>query len=303
MKPILFLLIVTTAAQAGTQEPAVRWVSVAAAESLRVEISGSGPAVVMIPGLFGSAYAFRRVVPLLVEAGHTAIVIEPLGVGSSARPRRSDYSLAAQAARVAAVLDSLRTGPSILVAHAVGASIALRVAAQRPDLIDGLVSLDGGAAESATTPGFRRAMSLAPWIRIGGTGMVRGRIRGQLRSSSADPSWITDEVIAGYTAGAAADLGATLIAYQRMAESREPAPLAPQLAAIRSPVRLLLGATPHSSSVPDSQVELLRSRIAAFSVDSLAGVGHFAHEERPAAVVEAVAAVRAQAGAARLAGR
>jgi magnesium chelatase accessory protein len=294
-------LIVTTALTVQTREPpgpAVRWVEVAPAESLRVETSGAGPTVVLLPGLFGSSYSFRRVVPLLVEAGHRVLVIEPLGVGSSGRPGRSDYSLAAQAARVAVVLDSLRAAPVVLVAHAVGASVALRLAVQRPDLVAALVSLDGGAAESATTPGFRRAMSLAPWIRlVGGMRIVRGRIRSQLVSSSSDPSWVTDEVIAGYTAGAAADLGATLQAYQRMAESREPAPLAPRLASIRCPVKLLLGATPHSSSVPEGQVELLRARIAGFTADSLEGVGHFAHEERPVAVVEAVLAVRAQAAA------
>jgi len=55
-------------------------------ESLSVETAGSGDPVVIIPGLFGSAFWFRTLVPLLADAGYHAIVIEPLGIGSSARP-------------------------------------------------------------------------------------------------------------------------------------------------------------------------------------------------------------------------
>ena len=41
-------------------------VPVAPAESLSVEATGRGDPVVLIPGLFGSAFGFRKLVPLLV---------------------------------------------------------------------------------------------------------------------------------------------------------------------------------------------------------------------------------------------
>src|SRR2546428_10518449 len=67
------------------------------AESLQVAVVGAeaGTPVVLIPGLFGSAFAYRKVVPRLTEAGYRAIVIEPLRVGSSGRPQRADHSLTA----------------------------------------------------------------------------------------------------------------------------------------------------------------------------------------------------------------
>src|SRR2546426_1510347 len=65
-------------------------VPVAPTESLSVETAGRGAPVVLIPGLFGSAFGFRKLVPLLVGAGYRTIVIEPLGVGASARPERSE---------------------------------------------------------------------------------------------------------------------------------------------------------------------------------------------------------------------
>src|SRR5262245_48165875 len=134
------------------------WVEVRAGERLHVEVGGSGPLLALIPGLMGSAYGFRKVVGPLRDAGYRVAVIEPLGIGGSSRPKDADYSLTAQADRVDAVLRALDPYPAVLVAHSVGASIALRVACRHPERVAAIVSLDGGPAEAAGTPGFRRAM-------------------------------------------------------------------------------------------------------------------------------------------------
>src|SRR6266513_2652236 len=113
-------------------------VPVAPAESLSVEITGRGDPVVLIPGLFGSAFGCRKVVPLLVGAGYRTIVIEPLGVGASGRPEKANYSLTAQADRIAAALDSLRVRNALVLAHSIGGSEAFRLAYRRPDLVRAL---------------------------------------------------------------------------------------------------------------------------------------------------------------------
>lgn len=268
-------------------------IPVAAAESLAVRDAGSGEPVVLVPGLLGSGFAYRELAPRLNAAGFRTIAVQPLGVGGSSRPREADYSLYAQAGRVAAVLDSLAVRGAYVVAHAAGSAIALRLAYRRPDLVRGIVSLEGGAAESATTPGFRRAMKLAPLIKLLGVGFVRGKIRKQLLEGSADPSWVTDEVVDGYLADAARDLGAALRAYAAMAAAQEPEPLAPNLAEIRCPVVLLLGEVPHSGGPRPEEIMLLAERLPAFLVDTLSGTGHFPHEEAPEAVVHAVVRVHA----------
>src|SRR2546425_12927945 len=71
------------------------------AESLSVETAGTGDPVVLIPGLFGSAFGFRKLVSLLAQAGYRAIVIEPLGIGSSARPGEANYPPTAHGAPLA----------------------------------------------------------------------------------------------------------------------------------------------------------------------------------------------------------
>src|SRR5438874_5057162 len=217
-------------------------VPVAPAESLSVELTGRGDPVVLIPGLFGSAFGFRKLVPLLVTAGYRTIVIEPLGVGSSGRPAHANYSLTAQADRIAAVLDSLGVRRALVVAHSIGGSEAFRLAYRRPDLVRGLVSLEGGPTEAAVTPAFKRALRFAPWIKLfGGIKLVRKKIRTMLLASSGDSTWVTDDVLIGYTAGAARDLDATLKAYVAMANAREPEKLWPHLSEIRCPVRLMVG--------------------------------------------------------------
>lgn len=262
----------------------------AADESLHVVAtgSGSGPAVVLLPGLFGSAYGFRVVGPLLNAAGYRVIIVEPLGVGTSARPPAADYSLTAQAGRVAQVLDTFHVAPALVVAHSLGSAIAFRLAVARPDLVRGIVSLEGGPTEQAVTPSFRRALRLAPLIRILGAGLVRGKIKGMLIQSSGDPSWVTEEVVHGYTDGATQSLGATIHAYQAMSRAREPERLAPLLPAIRCPVRLLVGGAPHDGGADPAEVILLRRTLASFDVDSVWGAGHYVHEEQPGAVLEAV---------------
>lgn len=279
-------------------------IPVAAAETLAVTISGAdaGKPLVLIPGLFGSKFGFRKVVPPLNAAGYRTIVIEPLGIGASSRPEHADYTLLAQADRIARVLDSLHVDSALVVAHALGAGMALRLAYRRPDLVRGLVALDGGASEAAVTPAFRRTLRLIPWIKLfGGVKLVRKKTRENLVAASADTTWVTDDVVAEYMAGTARDFDGTLKAYVTMAESKEPDRLAPHLAEVRCPVRLVVGGAPHGGQMKDGDIALLERSLRAFAIDSIAGAGHYLHEERPDVVVEAVvrlqAAVRGEAAA------
>src|SRR6476661_1252254 len=134
-------------------------------ESLAVETSGSGEPVVLIPGLFGSAFGFRTLVPLLNAAGYRTIVIEPLGIGASARPEKANYSLSAQVDRIAAVLDTLHVRNALVLAHSIAGSEAFRLTYRRPDLVRGLLSIEAATTEKAITAAFKRALRFAPWIK------------------------------------------------------------------------------------------------------------------------------------------
>ena len=299
----LAALLVADSAPPTPAPPQSFMVPLSRTESLSVETVGRGDPVVIIPGLFGSVYGFRTLVPLLVDAGYRAIVIEPLGIGSSARPEKANYSLTAQADRIAAVLDSLHVRAALLIAHSIGGSEAFRLAYRRPDLVRGLLSIEGGPTETATTAAFKRALRFAPWIKLfGGIRLIRRKIRGLLIESSGDSSWVTDAVVEGYTAGAARDLDATLKAYLAMANSREPVKLAPHLAEVPCPVRLVVGGVRHDGDVSATEVQLLERSLHSFAIDSVPGAGHFIYEEQPGAVVAALARLKASVTPARTSG-
>jgi pimeloyl-ACP methyl ester carboxylesterase len=123
--------------------------------------------------------------------------------------------------------------------------------------------------------------------------MVRGKVVKQLREASADTTWITPQVIEGYTAGALADFGATLGALKGMARSQEPWTLASRLPEIRSPVVLVLGGEPHKHGPPDAEVQVLRDGVPGLIIDSVPGAGHYVFEEQPRAVASAIRTVEA----------
>jgi pimeloyl-ACP methyl ester carboxylesterase len=245
--------------------------------------------VVLVPGLFGSAFAFRDVVPMLTASGYRTIVIEPLGIGESAKPEHANYSLTAQADRVAAVLDTLAVKQAIFIGHSVGGSEGFRLAYSRPDLVRALVTIEGGPAETAATPTFKRAMRFAPWIKLlGGVRLIRWKIRDMLIASSGDASWVTDSVVRGYTAAAARDLDGTLKAFLGVAAAKEPDRIQPHLNLISCPVLLMIGTVHHQGDVGTDEITLLERTVPRFMLDSVAGAGHFLYEEHPQSVLLAV---------------
>ncbi len=267
-------------------------IATAPAETRRAEVHGYGPPVVIIPGMAGGAFGWRLVAAELESGGHRVVILEILGTGGSGRPAAADYSLAAQAARVAAALDTLGVREATLVAHGGSGGVAFRLALARPDLVAAMISVEAGPGENAATPGLRRGLKFAPLIKLFGRGKVRGRIEKAMREGSGDPSWVTDSVVAGYTRDPAADFGATLRAFQGMARAREPYVLADSLPGISVPVTLLHGGHPHEGGMNPVELERLRRLLPTLNEATVDGVGHFIHEERPEVVVAAVVRAR-----------
>jgi pimeloyl-ACP methyl ester carboxylesterase len=273
-----------------------RDIAVGVGEVMHVTSAGEGPPVVLVPGLFGSAFGYRKLVGPLEERGYRIIIVEPLGTGTSAYPRSVDYSLTAQADRIATVLDTLGIRQALVVAHSVGVSMALRLTYRRPDLVRGLLAIDGGPVEEAATPGLRHAMKFAPFLKLFmGQGTLRKKVRHAMIENSGDTTWITDSVVQGYTEGPARDLHRTIDVLHDMARAREPALLREHLTEIRVPVRLIVGTVTHGSAITPDEITELKGAIGDFGVDSIPGSGQFIHEEQPDSVLAAVTALAGEA--------
>jgi pimeloyl-ACP methyl ester carboxylesterase len=284
---LLSLALLTVAADSAV----VRDIEVARGETLRTTTTGSGQPIVLLPGIFGGAYGYRKVTGSLVARGYRTIVVEPLGYGWSSNPKNADYSFSAQTARVAEALDSLGVRGALVVAQSSGAAIAFRLAIYRPDLVRGLLSIGGGPAESAATPGMKKAFKLGGFMTkmAVNESKLRHDVRREIVRNSGDTSWVTAAVIRGYTAGRAADLDGSIDAFQRMSKSKEEASLANRLHECKVPVRLLVGNVPHSAEVTREERELLKRTLPDFREESVSGAGQYIQEEQPAAVLAAVA--------------
>jgi magnesium chelatase accessory protein len=66
----------------------------------------------------------------------------------------------------------------------------------------------------------------------------------------------------------------------------------------RLPVPLLAIVGARDNTLPPEEGERVRQRVPGASVETLAGLGHLAHEERPDLVAARIAAFAAQVGAA-----
>ena len=270
-------------------------VVVAPGETLQVAVAGVGRPLIIIPGLFGTIEGFARLSDSLVASGYRVLLVEPLGVGASSRPARADYSFTAQAERIAVLIDSFGMQPAVVVAHSVNAAIALRLAVLHPELVATVISLEGGPTESIATAGLRRALRMAPLLRLLGSGALRGRIAANLRKASGDQTWLTDSVVRVYTSGPSRDLGATIHALRGMVKAVEPWPLGPALDRISCPVVLVVGLAPHEG-VPDETARAKMQAIPGFALETLPGVGHYAFEEAPNLVVDVIRRVAPAAG-------
>jgi len=286
------MLLLTLALLAGSPDSTViRDIQVAPGEILRTTTIGKGQPLVFIPGIFGAAFGYRSVTGPLAARGYQCIIVEPLGYGWSSHPKHADYSFTAQTERVSRALDQLGVTRALFVAQSSGASIAFRLAIARPGLVRGLLSIDGGPSESASTPGMRKA------FRFGGLlaklamdeSMLRDNVRQEIVRNSGDTTWVTDSVIHGYTAGQAADMHGSIDAFQQMSKSKEQVSLADRLHDCAVPVRLLVGTVRHPAEVTQDQRAMLSARLPNFETDSVAGSGQYIHEEQPAVVVAAVA--------------
>jgi pimeloyl-ACP methyl ester carboxylesterase len=259
----------------------VRNFEVAPGEVLRTTTLGAGQPLVLIPGIFGGAFGYRRIARPLAARGYHVIVVEPLGYGWSSAPKKADYSFTAQTARVGRALDILGITRALVVAQSSGASIAFRLAIVRPELVRGVLSINGGPAESAATPGMRKAFKLGGFITKMAVDPARLRhdVRREIIRNSGDTSWVTAGVIRGYTAGHSVDLDASIDAFQQMSKSTEKESLADRLHECAVPVRLLIGTAPIPAGVTREQEALLSARLPDFRSDSVTGSGQYIHEE------------------------
>lgn len=123
---------------------------------MHVERYGHGGApVVLIHGFGTCSFLWRNVAPALALTQHTAYAVDLLGYGESDRPFDADFGLAAQADYLERALTALRVARAAIVGVDIGAAIALRLAAIRPERVARLVLINPVAGEDIPAADIR----------------------------------------------------------------------------------------------------------------------------------------------------
>ena len=107
-------------------------------ELIQGEQSEQGQTFVLLAGLTRSHTVWRHVIPLLLEAHHTVLLIDNRDAGQSFRAA-SPYTVEAMAEETAGLIASLDLGPFNLVGHSMGGFMALYIAAALKDQVSHLI--------------------------------------------------------------------------------------------------------------------------------------------------------------------
>jgi len=114
--------------------------------SIAYKDQGVGRVICILPSLARSGRDYEVVASYLVADGFRVIRPDPRGFGASVGPMEN-LDLHDFAADVAAVLEHERTGPVLMVGHAWGSQPARMVAADRPELVAGVVMAAASAGK------------------------------------------------------------------------------------------------------------------------------------------------------------
>jgi pimeloyl-ACP methyl ester carboxylesterase len=106
---------------------------------LGFDLLGDGPLLVLVPGMGDLRAAYRFLAPSLREAGYRVASTDLRGHGDSDSTFKT-YGDVETASDVVALIEKLG-GPAVVIGNSMGAGSAALAAAQRPDLVVGLVLL------------------------------------------------------------------------------------------------------------------------------------------------------------------
>ncbi len=98
---------------------------------------GAGPPVILLHGGLGHSGNWGYQVPMVVESGHCAVLIDSRGHGRSTRDSRP-FTYELMASDVLAVMDALKIEKAAVVGWSDGACIALILAMKAPERIAGV---------------------------------------------------------------------------------------------------------------------------------------------------------------------
>jgi pimeloyl-ACP methyl ester carboxylesterase len=245
------------------------------------DVSGSGPALVLIHGLGGSKQIWSRLCDRLAGS-YTVVAYDLRGSGQTRELEPADgLSLTVWSDDLRGLLGALELSRPVLVGHSLGASIALKYALRWPEDVAALVLMGADPELARLGPRLQKAVEL-----IGQVGM----------SEWVERHWSQNTPFSGTSLER--DPG-ILEEYRALVLANEPGnytraclaiasaePLTDELPGIRVPALVIAGSE-DDRTLPDAGRELAE-RLGNGSFVELDGVGHTMPLEAPDGVGAAI---------------
>ncbi len=248
-----------------------------------VDGPADGPLVVLIPGMGDLRSTWRELTAPLVDAGHRVAVMDLRGHGDSDTTFRTHGDVVT--GQDALALVEHLGGPAVLAGNSMGAGAAAWAAAERPDLVAGLVLTgpflrDPAAPKIATAAmhGLMRVLFARPWgARVWATyyrsTLNRGRKARWLDAHVADLRTAMQDP-------------AHLRSFRHLTVQLTHAPVEARVGEIAAPAVAFVGAVDPDFTDPAAEAEWIRGAIDA-QVTLVPDVGHYPQHQAPEVVVPA----------------
>jgi len=129
---------------------------------------GEGPVVAGLHGLTATRRYVLMGARAVERSGRTALLYDARGHGASAPAADGDYSYAALAGDLGAILDATGARDALLIGVSMGAHTAVRFALEHPERVRGLLLVTPAYDPDAFPAGLERWDALADGLRSGG---------------------------------------------------------------------------------------------------------------------------------------
>ena len=115
--------------------------------------AGAGHPVILIPGSYSTYRAWNRIIPLLSDH-YRLLALDYVGTGDSDKPQTGfRYTVQEQADLTAQMIKELELGKVHLVGASYGGAIVLNLPVRYPELVNKVVSIEGGVVRLKELPG------------------------------------------------------------------------------------------------------------------------------------------------------
>ena len=255
-----------------------------------VQRMGAGPVALLIHGTGASVHSWRGLMPLLAER-FTVVAMDLPGHAFTDTPAAAQLSLPGMAGAAASLVKALALDVELLIGHSAGAAIGARLVLDGALAPGELVSINGAFLPLAGLPG----LLFPPVARL----MAATPLAPQLFARRSWDRAAVEKLIVG--TGSTLDAQGLALYGALVRDPRHAAgalgmmarwdlrPLARDLARLRTPLALIVGA--NDRAVPPADARRVRALIPPTTLsrlDLLQGAGHLVHEELPGEVAQLV---------------